>query len=275
MKPRRESRITRLLLGLCTGVLLFAASPGALWAAPFSYAVNTDDDLFSVDVSTGTKTLVGNTGVVFLQGLALSPGGVLFGTDSDGNLYRINTTTAAATLVGNTGLGNIEGLDFKGTTLLATDFNTTPTVYSLDTSTAAPTSVVTANTATGLLRTMAVLDANTILARGDGPPNNTLYSINLSTGAVTTIGTLGVFGDQFAAMDFLSDGLLYGLDTEGSVWRIDPATAGVTLLGNTGDDFWLDMTEGPGGTPVAEPTTLVLLGTALAGLGWRLRHRLR
>lgn len=251
---------------MCAAALLGSGATVA-GAVPLTYAVNTSEDLYAVDVAGAGKTLVGHTGI-FLQGLALSPGGVLFGTDGSGYLYRIDRTTAVATLVGDTGLGNIEGLDFKGNTLLATNFATTPTVYAIDTTTAATSNVVAAAVATGRIRTMTVVDANTVLIRGNGPPNNTLYALNLTTGAVATIGTLAVNGSQFAAMDFLADGLLYGLDNDGSVWRINPATAAVTLLGDTGDEFWLDMTTGPDGlASTPEPASIVLFGTAMLVIG--------
>ena len=119
---------------------------------------------------------------------------------------------------------------------------------------------------------MTVLDPNDVLVRGDGPPNNTLYSLNLTTGVVTTIGTLAVHGSQFAAMDFGTNGVLYGLDNDGSEWIIDPTTAGVTLVGNTGGQFWLDMTAAP--APVPEPGSLILMGSGILGLAGVIRRKL-
>jgi hypothetical protein len=194
----------------------------------------------------------------------------LFGTDVAGNLYSLNKTTGAATFVGATGRGNIEGLDFSGSTLLGTDFNDPVTVFSINTSNASTANIVTASSLTGVVRTMTVLDPNNVLVRGDGPPNNTLYSLSLTTGAVTTIGTLAVNGFQFAAMDFGTNGVLYGLDNDGSEWIIDPTTAGVTLVGNTGGQFWLDMTA----APVPEPGTITLLGLGLLALRAGLRRYL-
>jgi hypothetical protein len=244
-------------------VSLNALAPIPVRADVYAYAVDTKVNLYLVDITTATKTLIGSTGVTFLlEGLALSPAGILFATDTNGNLYSINKTSGAATLIGSTGLGNIEGLDFNGNTLIGTNFSSTPKVYSINTTNAAPTLIVTAASSTGVVRTAAVLDSNTLLISTDGPPNDTLSKLDLTTGTVTGIGTLAVNGSTFAAMDFLADGKLYGLDNDGSVWLIDPNTAAVTLHGNTGGDFWLDMTT----ASVPAPATILLLGSGLLGL---------
>ena len=253
-----------LVLAVC------GVSSQAAKADNFAYAAATDGNLYLVDLTTSTPTLIGSMDQPqFMEGLALSPGGQLFGTDDAGNLFSINPTTGAATLIGSTGLGDVEGLKFDGVTLLGINFAATPTVFSINTVTAGATDVVTADSPTGAVRAMTVLDPNDVLVRGDGPPNNTLYSLNLSTGFVTTIGTLAVDGSQFAAMDFVN-GVLYGLDNDGSEWIINPSDAAVTLVGNTGRQFWLEMTAV---TSTPEPATLPPFGLGLLCLGSRLLKR--
>src|ERR1043165_6109813 len=117
-------------------------------AGQIAFAVDTGENLYSVDLSAATATLIGNTGV-FLEGLALSPGGSLFGTDSGGGLWSIDKTTGAATFIGDTGRGNIEGLDYNGGTLLGSDFNDPPTIFSIDTTTAPTANIATASSSTG------------------------------------------------------------------------------------------------------------------------------
>jgi hypothetical protein len=250
----------RILIGIM--VVICAATN--LSAAPIGFATDNNTTLYSVDFSTATATSIGSTGQ-FFESLAISPSGQLFGATSGGLLYSVNSTTAAATLIGDTGLGNIEGLDFNGSTLLATDFSSTPRVYSLDTATAAPTLVVTAASNTGDVRAMTVLDSNTLLIRGDSPGPNSLYSLNLTTGAVSLRGNTN---DFYAALDFASNGALYALFADGSLGQIDPNTAAVTTIGNTGGQFWLSLAA-PAATEVPEPASLFAWGGAaflLAGM---------
>ena len=91
------SRTDPLLYGLLSG------------ADQLGFAVDSTENLFSVDLTTATATRIGFTGQ-FLQGLAVSPQGALFGTDFLGNLFSVSKTTGATTLIGSTGLGDIEGL---------------------------------------------------------------------------------------------------------------------------------------------------------------------
>jgi hypothetical protein len=92
--------------------------------------------------------LIGSTGQ-FLEGLALSLKGPMFGTDSSGNLYRVNKTTGATTFIGTTGLGDIEALGFLNNRLLAVPLTGPPEVVALDPNTAKFTVIVTSKLTLG------------------------------------------------------------------------------------------------------------------------------
>src|SRR5437764_12573107 len=164
-------------------------------AGPIGYAVQSSSGtLVTVDLATNTPATIGTSGQ-FLEGLAISPGGGLFATGSSGNLYTLNSSTGAATLVGSTGKGNIEGLDFNGSTLLGVTFTSTPTVFSINTGTAATTDIITAaGSVGGVPRALAVLNANTVYLAA-GSSGYQLYTLNLTTGAVALIGTIGSGGE--------------------------------------------------------------------------------
>src|SRR5258708_2768100 len=76
-----------------------------------AFAVDTLEDLYQVDLATGPRTLIGSTGQ-FLEGLALSPKGPMFGIDSGGNLYRVNKTNGATSCIRTTGLDDLASLGF-------------------------------------------------------------------------------------------------------------------------------------------------------------------
>jgi hypothetical protein len=223
-------------------LLCLAAVPIVRAQTNFAFAVDRNANLYRVDLDHASVTLVGITGV-FLEGLALSPDGRLFGTDTGGNLYQVNVNSGAATLVGNTGGGDVEGLHFFGSMLVGVGLTTAPPVFlSINTQTGASTTLVTANSTTGPVRAMTSSDLNHALVAGaQGAFQHALYSVDLVTGDVTLIGIPNVGTTFLAAMDFNRAGTLYALDANGNEWTVNPCTAAVTLVGNTGSIFWLDM----------------------------------
>lgn len=78
-------------------------------------------NIYTLNLMTGSATLLGATGLSDLFALAYDTGNnTLYGaSDTDKNLYSINTTTGAATLVGATGI-----FDFFGGLAYRPDNNT-------------------------------------------------------------------------------------------------------------------------------------------------------
>lgn len=248
---------------LLAALLIFSFNASAL---PMGYAVDNQGDFYSIDLSSGVSTFIGATGIAspdteLVEGLAMNTGGQLYATTSLGMLYSVNSATGAFTAIGDTGRGNIEGLDFRGGELLGSEFLSIQDVFSIDLGSAATTGLVTVDRGDiQLISAMAVLDANTALFAGTlTPGTSTLFSLDLGSGTTTLIGDLASF---VAGLDFARDGTLYGVGNAGSVSIIDPATAVMTSVGSTGNQFWLALTTYSVPTPGAG--ALLLLG--LAGL---------
>src|SRR6266446_8505470 len=264
----RPSIKRTIAMSLVAGILALSVRSAA--ADQLGFAVDNTTNLFSVDLTTATATPIGPTGQ-FLQGLAVSPQGSLFGTDYLGSLYSVNKTTGAATLIGSTGLGDIEGLAFRGTTLIGTNFSSLgglTTVSAIDTATAAATPII--SFSQGPVRAMAVspLNTNTVDVASDSPVSQSLVSVNLLTGTNTNLGQLPSAGAALiAALNFGTDGVLYALDPLGNEFMIASNGAGIPV-GNTGGQYWLDLTMAstvldPPGDPngVPEPSSMALLLT--------------
>jgi hypothetical protein len=116
---------------------------------------------------------------------------------------------------------------------------------------------------------MAVVNPNTIDVASDSPVSQSLVQVNLLTGTNTSLGQLPSTGAALiAALNFGTDGVLYALDPLGNEFIISSNGAG-TLVGNTGGQYWLDLTMAstvldPPGVP--EPSSMALLLTAALGL---------
>jgi hypothetical protein len=271
---RLSTKLT-IAMSLVAGILYVPISNAE--ADQLAFAVDDTGNLSSVDLTTATATPIGPTGQL-LEGLAISPLGSLFGTDDYGNLYSVSKTTGAATMIGTTGLGDIEGLGFRGTTLIGTDFSNLggpTTVSAINTTTAAATTIT--SFSQGPVRAMAVLNSipNTIDVASDSPVSQSLVQVNLLTGTNMNLGQLPSNGlavtgtDLISALNFGTDGVLYALDALGNEFTISSNGAG-TLVGNTGGQYWLDMTMASTALdpsdPVPEPDSVALLLTAALGL---------
>jgi hypothetical protein len=281
---RLSTKLT-IATSLVAGVLQF--SVGSAVADQLGWAVDPQN-LFIVDVTTAQAARIGPTGQ-FLEGLAFSPQGRLFGTDYLGNLYSVSTSTGAASLIGSTGLGDIEGLGFQGSTLIGTNFSNLggpTTVSAINTTTAAPTTITSFQQ--GPARAMAVLNSNTIDVASDSPATpslatQSLVQVNLTTGNNTVLGQLpGGGADLISSLSLGTGGTLFALDALGNDFMIASNGAGI-LIGNTGGQQWLDLTlvdppvvgaSGLDPAPVPQPNSIAfLLTAAVALIGLRVWRR--
>lgn len=269
--PRQRLTTLGLVLGFGAA---FTLAPQATRAAEL---LGTDFDglLYDINFLTGTASNPRDTGIGALSGIAMSPGGELFGFDAAANiLFQINRATGASTPVGFMGLDVTEGdLDFQpGTgTLFGVQTQGADRLFTIDVATGFATAVGTI-IAGGDISAMAFADDGTLFALDT--MNDALYTIDPATGAILT--TVGLVGDPLgnaAGMDFdpvtgwlvVADG---GYTTQGTptgtnmLYSIDIPTGFLIPHGPTGLTFGLSGLEF-----VPEPGSLGLLalGVLLCG----------
>ena len=166
--------------------------------AGLAYTINRDtDELFTVrlsDASVVASVLLDTNVSVHRRGLDVSPGGVLHGVFDGPQLRTIDPNTGTTTLVGNIDLGRVEGIAFG--------------------------------------------DDGTLYAVGtfsNSRASDRLYTLDPNTGLSSFVSALSV--QDVDCLTFGPDGYLYGADSTAGIddlYRINPATGGLTNLGSTG-----------------------------------------
>lgn len=297
----------RPALGLALATVL--ASAGSQAAAAVAFAVNSDDPsprdfdaLQRIDLASGQANKVGEVRpgeqqapFADVEGLAMSPDGVLFGIDdATKTLLVIEPLTGRASAVdgreGNTGLArtvNFDfGLAFDCAGQLYASSDSRRTLYRLDPQTGAA-SVVGGEGALGAQITGLAARHDGLYGIGSNGDEN-LYRINTQNGTAAVIGALGAnlrFTD--GGLEFDGAGRLWGVaDMTGSsinaepsiIFEIDPATgaarrAGTTIAGVESLAIGAPVCEAPTGPalPPAIPTlgreALALLALLLGLVG--------
>lgn len=215
--PRRGPSVAGALPGqalnvratpLAGGIDIVNGPPG------FFYSVNVDS-LYLLNEHTGDATLVGPTGLgALIEGdLAVHPvTGELFGAGVFNNvsrLFRVDTTTGRGTDIGAIGSDSYIPFDISGLAFVpASALGRTggPVLLGLDTLFGAPALMVEINPATGAATT----------------------PVQLSGGLGVTVGLVY---DEMTQQLLLADGSLGGTD---SLYRLDPASGALTLIGPLG-----------------------------------------
>jgi hypothetical protein len=307
-RPGRTVRRSLLLAALATAVLLGPAAPAAadviIGIRPFGPGVGGNNtEVVTIQPSPFSVTVIGNTGIGGMSGLASQPGtGILFASvgrsgANAGRLFTINPATGAPTLVGPTGFPSVTALAFdQNGTLFGSGSSgagrptTGDRLITINPATGAGTLVgVWGNGITGMAA-LAVNPLTGVLYGGGGSTTLSglnLFTIDKTTGAATLLGPLTgappgatvltglTFDNEGHLFGSLGSGTMPGVSGPEPVGMIDLATRSFTQLGLTPTGL-SDITFGPGpGPAVPEPAALTLFGLGVLGLlGYSWRRRL-
>jgi len=242
-------------------------------AGPILYIDDSRGNIGTVDVATGTPTLIGNAGVV-LTDLAFDPSGNLYGLDFT-TLYRVNKTTGVATAIGAMGIPGGNALTFGSNGTLYSAGNSSAELYTVNTSTGAATDIGTTGFASA--GDLAFKGGMLYLAA----TNNHLIRIGLSGGLVSGATDVGAFGfSNVFGLATGDNGVLYGVSGT-QVFSVNTTTGAGTFVSNYGGGPLADafgtafFAEAGAVSGVPEPATITLLGLGLigiAGSAWRRRR---
>ena len=241
----------------------WVAALAVLLTASISHAsvIWIDDangEIGTVDVATGSVTLVGNAGVV-LTDIAFDHSGNLWGVDFN-NLFSINKATGAATLVGSLGSGSFNALTFGSNGTLYAATNQGGSLYTVNTGTGAAT----------LVGAIGFSSAGDLAFHGGTLYMSTttghLISVDTSTGSGTDVGDIGYGAGVFGLANNTDNNVLYGVAGT-NLFAINPVTgvggaavdfSGQGLVGANGSAFFNEA--------VPVPSNLVML-TTIVGMG--------
>jgi hypothetical protein len=251
--------------GEWVGGLSFKPDPSCL------IGLDMDSNLYDVNIADGTGTDVRPTGTDFLGGLALSPGGTLYGLRGwpTGELFTLEITTGIATVVGPLGFGTREGgLDFDpiSGTLYGTNGASAGVLYTIDTGTGAGNIVGTVLDEFGQAINVSALAFDSVgtlyVLKLTTVPE--IYRINPANADVYDRVPIPGFpaGTFMGGMEFDdSTGILYA-SIDGQLVSLDPMTGATTVLGPTPAVSGLEVT----GPCTATPPTYVIPTTGPFGV---------
>jgi hypothetical protein len=240
--------------------------------------------LVDIDPATGGATLrfpLGDFGPV--TEIEYRTDGTLFGSTGGGtrNILTLDPDTGVETLVGQHAIGSVNGLEFVGDVLYGSYLTPTPEEGG------EATFLVIVDQTDGSLTILGEMghspvrglaydeEASTMYGVGTPPPyegqGDAIFTVDLATGATTTIGSTASLG----ALELGPDGVLYGGGNQAAgegqgsaaLYTVDPVTGAATAVGPTGFPAISGLAFAPSGRPSAvEIPALSGFGLPLMGL---------
>ncbi len=214
-------------------------------------------------MQTGAFTQLGTVSGISagdIGDVARLPGGLLYGIDANSRLVLIDPVALTTSVVGASG-NSIFGLAFRPDgTLFGLSLNNH--IYTIDPGTGAATSVALLTGFPGIQNFFDIKFDNAghtwVLS------HNVLYTVNLSTGVVTSVGSIGF---NVYALDF-ENGVLYSFTTDGKILTIDTTTGAGTVAATETQTSPI-VAASTGGVSVGAPRlTIQPTNTASFALTW-------
>jgi hypothetical protein len=192
-----------------------ASEQGTLYSLSTFAASSDGCSLFTIDANSGGTQLVGSTGLldIFEGDLDFDPmTGVLYGvqnvrSDDVRELFSIDTNTGVATPIGSISpAGDYSAMAFDAAGTLYVLDTRNELLMTVDPSDAAILSTLSLSAALGQAAGMDFHPDTGVLyvADGAGQGTNNLYTLDTTTGVLTTIGPTGL-ADGLAGLEFVPE----------------------------------------------------------------------
>jgi hypothetical protein len=258
----------KLTVTVCLAMMCGLITPGTA-KADLLYAVTFDNELLSIDMSTGKGALVGNLEDSPVGAFGLSDRGTSVYTfhQHKGRIKELDLATGGtlATIDIGVDTGGEGALAFRsdGIGFISRSWGSTGQLWSFDITVPSSTAITVSG---GLDPCMDGLDFDgSDVLYGISPSTDSLYTINQSTGATTLVGATNVSSGSYAGLTFTSDGSLYAV-IDDSLYAVDSATGAATSVGEIGFNKVSGLTAV---VPLPGAILLGMIGLSVAGLKLR------
>lgn len=257
---------------LAGAACIFSAT--SLGAEPFGYSVASfNNHLYRINLSTGVATDIGAIAFFDAQGLAFA----------EGRLYAIggfadafwDITTPPGLRIGPAlfRVSGAAGLDYDrvtGTMYNIQGYALGSQLYRIDLSTSLATFVG----QSPIFADNLAIDANGRAFAADTVFTNALYEVDLKTGALTLVGSLGITGRFLAGASFDDAGTFWLLREDGAIFSVDTTSGQASFISQVfGAGAFRGLAIPNAIIPEPGSASLLLFGAVALVGWWKLRTR--